>query len=97
MYDETFSLVGNMTSTLNTAFNLVGNALYVYSDLDGLLHKYDVTTANGTGNFDEIGTATSIAAAPLGDSNVTPTMTATPDGSKLFIASTNKIQIIASP
>lgn len=97
VYDETFSLVGNMTDTLNAAFNLVGHALYVYSDIDGLLHKYDVTTANGSGNFDEVGTATSITAAPLGDSNVTPTMTATPDGSKLFIASSNKIQIMTSP
>ena len=97
MYDDQFTLYSTVPKVGGPAFSPDGRYLYVYTDSDGTIHKYDLDVLNGDGVISEIGTGTAVPTAPLSPYVVTPYMTITPDGSKLIIAGDDKLRIQTAP
>lgn len=97
VYDDQLTLRGTLQVVGTPVFSPNGNDVYVYTDSNGTIHKFDLDVSNGSGGFIEVGTGTTVASAPLGLSYITPYMTISPDGSKLIIVGTDKLQIQAAP
>jgi hypothetical protein len=97
VYDASFNVLGTLLPSWGLVDRVVispdGTKAYTYIKSTGVIHKYDLTSINGSGEFAEIGTGTLVTDSP-GDGI---SMAISPDGGNLFIVGKALVITMAAP
>jgi WD40 repeat protein len=92
VYDSAFTALGEVAKPNSMVVSPDGSALYTYSSSDNTLRKYDLTSTDGMGGFNQTG---SILLADQPSDNGNTDMTISPDGGTLFLV--GNLRVIVTP
>jgi hypothetical protein len=94
VYDESLTALGTLpTTTLSNAV-LSPDGVTAYVFVGGVIRKFDLTSPNGSGGFDEVGAGFPLLASPGTNS---PAMALSPDGGTLFLAGNQNLIVMPAP
>jgi hypothetical protein len=95
VYDSSLNARGTLPSDLTgVVVSPNGAAAYAYFSSTSAIRKFDLSSPDGSGGFNEIGSVTAVADSP-GTGLVR--MVISPDGGTLFLAGTERVIIIPAP